>query len=356
MATLFGQSPWPTPHAPPSAPLPQSCEVLIVGAGVTGLSCALALATEGRDVVVVDRRFGSGAVTRSGGIIVGDTLIGPAAGFEKCDLDLRTWVEAHAPACAMRWDGCLELDRNPSLSSTPIDWQDAGPVRLSATIAGGTLDPAALVSALAWAAVESGARLCDGLSVDRCEPSGSRLRVSANDRFVSTDSVLYAVDATGDSAEAMTRWPQRQLTVALETAVIPDAVADEIGWGARLPFYTNELPLLWGRALDDGAMIAGRELIPMDESTSMEDAFSAASARLMGRIRGLHPALATIDVRRVWSGPIARDASGIPSVQRDPQVPDVWWAGGYGGHGLAQAFRIGRMAAVEISGRFATAR
>ena len=94
---LLGTPPWTAPHAPASVPLPRSCEVLVVGAGVTGLSAALALASEGRDVVIVDRRFGSGAACRSGGIIVGDTLIGPAPGFEGCDLELRDWVSRACP-------------------------------------------------------------------------------------------------------------------------------------------------------------------------------------------------------------------------------------------------------------------
>ena len=134
----------------------------------------------------------------------------------------------------------------------------------------------------------------------------------------------------------------------METTTIPDDLADEIGWRDRRPFYTNELPLLWGRALEDGALLAGRELVPLDDSTSFEPAFEQASARLIARIRGLHPALARIEPRRFWAGPIARDGSGVPSVRPDPDLPGAWWAGGYGGHGLAQAFRLGALAATAI--------
>ena len=163
---------------------------------------------------------------------------------------------------------------------------------------------------------------------------------------VHADAVLFATDATDAGTRRL--WPQRQLTVAMETTVIPDDLADEIGWRDRRPFYTNELPLLWGRALDDGALLAGRELVPLDDSASFEPAFQQASARLIARIRGLHPALARIEPRRFWAGPIARDESGVPSVRPDPDVRGAWWAGGYGGHGLAQAFRLGALAATAI--------
>ena len=273
--------------------------------------------------------------------------MGPAPGFERCDLDLREWVTAHAPDCRLRWTGCLELDRDARLSSRPIDWQDAGPVRLSGRIEGGTLDPSALLSALASAVVAGGARFVDAFAVDRCERSGSRLTATGHGQAIRADAVLYATDATDAATRRL--WPHRQLTVALETTPIPEALADEIGWRDRLPFYTNELPLLWGRTLDDGALLAGRELVPLDDSTSFAPAFQQASARLVARIRGLHPALAAIEARHIWAGPIARDERGVPSVVPDPDLAGVWWAGGFGGHGLAQAFRLGKQAAVEIA-------
>jgi len=43
------------------------------------------------------------------------------------------------------------------------------------------------------------------------------------------------------------------------------------------------------------------------------------------------------------------DESGVPSVVADPDLAGVWWAGGYGGHGLAQAFRLGEIAARTIA-------
>ena len=54
----------------PSLP---ACDVVIVGAGYTGLSAALTLARAGRSVQVFDRmRPGEGASTRNGGIASGN--------------------------------------------------------------------------------------------------------------------------------------------------------------------------------------------------------------------------------------------------------------------------------------------
>ena len=70
---------------------------------------------------------------------------------------------------------------------------------------------------------------------------------------------------------------------------------------------------------------------------------AAAGARLLSRVRGLHPAISAVGAQRIWGGPIGRTAAGLPTLVRDPHNPQLVWAGGYGGHGLAQAFRLGTM-------------
>ena len=44
-------------------------------------------------------------------------------------------------------------------------------------------------------------------------------------------------------------------------------------------------------------------------------------------------------------------AVGAPTLVEDPSLGEVVWAGGYGGHGLAQAFVLGRAAADWASRR-----
>ena len=94
-------------------------------------------------------------------------------------------------------------------------------------------------------------------------------------------------------------------------------------------------------------MIAGRELIDIDGLThaELDAAFQEAGARLIARVRGLHPAARTLDAVRIWAGPIARNDQGIPAIYVDPVIGGAFWAGGYGGHGLAPAFRLGAVAA-----------
>lgn len=318
---------------------------------MTGWSCALALAKSDVDVVLADRAFGAGAACRSGGIIVGDTLTGPAAGFDGCDEILRSWIATCAADVEATWHGVLELDRDASLPSTPIDWTDNGPVRVSRQVSGGAVDPAALLSRLAAVSVARNVRFVDGCGINRLSGSRAGVAVDTTAGLITAGTVLMATDATAH-ADAFIPWPICAFTVALETDPLSDDQVSQLGWTGRQPFYTNDLPLLWGRSLSNGALLAGRELIEGDTPSScLPDAIASAGDLLLTRLRTMHPALAQIGRTRVWAGPIARDAAGVPSIHADPDVAGVWWAGGYGGHGLAQAFVLGQQAASRLNTR-----
>src|SRR5215471_4479747 len=76
MATVSSTPYWwqeAPPISVPRVPVAAKCDVVIVGAGYTGLSAALKLARAGRQVQVFDRqRPGEGASTRNGGIAIGN--------------------------------------------------------------------------------------------------------------------------------------------------------------------------------------------------------------------------------------------------------------------------------------------
>jgi len=69
------------PPSPPPRPVEPRSDVVIVGAGYTGLSAGLTLARAGRSVQIFDRqRPGEGASTRNGGIASGSVRPGPRQG------------------------------------------------------------------------------------------------------------------------------------------------------------------------------------------------------------------------------------------------------------------------------------
>jgi glycine/D-amino acid oxidase-like deaminating enzyme len=349
----LGHGPWAAPlDVAPTAP-PARCTVIVVGAGIAGLSTALTLSERNVSVVVLDRQFGCGATGRSGGIVLGDTLVGPAPGFEGCEEALRAWIADQGVECGLAWTGCLELARDERLETRPIDWTDSGPTRVAETHAGGVLDPVRLLNGLLVEADRAGARLINGAMVRGVESGSDGLVISGDRVRIGADRVVMAVDAVSwpTRYHEWEPWEQRTLTVALQTGEVEPDLPVAIGLGARQPFYTRDLPLLWGRLLPDDTFIFGRELVPFPREPipgTLSTHLASAGERLIARVRGLHPRLKDLGMRRFWAGPTARTAAGVPALVEDRDLPGVLWMGGCGGHGLAQSFRLGRMAGRRI--------
>jgi gamma-glutamylputrescine oxidase len=353
VSTDCGVPPWTPPGPLPSVELPATSEVVVVGAGVTGLAAALTAAEAGRHVTVIERHFGSGATSRSGGIVLGDTLVGARAGFDDCDLALRHWIEQSGAECDLFWSGCIELARDQSLSDNPIDWNENGRVRLAERVSGGVLDPSKLQTELARLTRRAGATIIDGIAVRELEPaspSSQSVVVVTEGGAVRADHVIVAVDVLA-WRPLLDPWAERVITVALTTEPLADDVVAVLGLKPHQAFYTRDLPLLWGRVMPDQSLLVGRETLPWpthESAIGVRDRLDEAGNRLASRIRGLHPVLREVAVRHVWGGPIARTASGVPAVVQDPRIPRVRWVGGYGGHGLAQAFRLGQQVSTSL--------
>jgi len=341
-----GSPPWDALPRLAPAIAPPACDIVIVGAGITGLSAAAHCATAGRHVVVLERAFGTGATARSGGVVLGETVEGPDPEFDGCEDRLRTWIQESRADCDLRWQGCLELTRDARLPSSPIDWRDHGTVRLVERVAGGVLNPAKLQAALLEAAVAAGVTVVDGVTVSEVKPSDTGISVSTPSGTTTAAAGIMAVDAMC-WRRSFDPWWERVMTVSLQTAPITESDLAALGLRADEAFYTVDTPLLWGRVMPDGSLIVGRETRPFPQQPEPRDlraGLADAGARLATRVRSLHPVLSNVDVVRTWTGPLARTAAGHPTIATDPFAPLLLWAGGYGGQGIAQGFTLGRRA------------
>lgn len=345
-----GAPPWDPPPRLPPAVAPASCDVVIVGAGLTGLSAAAACALAGRHVVVLERALGTGATARSGGIVLGETVAGPDPEFAGCEEALREWIQQSNVDCDLRWRGCLELARDERLSSAPIDWHDHGAVRLVGRVPGGVLNPAKLQTALLDAARAAGATIVDGAAVSSIEQRGNHIELSTELGKMTARAGIMAVDAMC-WRRGFDPWSDRVMTVSLQTVPLAGAALAALGLEADDAFYTVDTPLLWGRVMPDHSLMVGRETLPFSrqpERQALHAGLVEAGARLSSRVRGLHPAVSEIAIHRTWTGPLARTDVGHPTIATDPFVPTLLWAGGYGGQGIAQGFTLGRKAAERI--------
>jgi glycine/D-amino acid oxidase-like deaminating enzyme len=256
-------------------------------------------------------------------------------------------VTAHAIDCDLDLGGCWRVRHERGARPTVPCWPDADDSFLvrDRDEPGGALDPGKLVAGLATAALRAGVILHEHAPVDALEGGApSRLRVSA--RSITADRVVLAVN--GFLPAFLPRVGIRPaLTLAVATAPLAAPSIAAIGLGAT-PFYTADLPYLWGRATRAGRLVIGAGLA-FDADDRVErvaiarDDVREMFERIERRIRGLHPLLASVAITHRWGGPIAFRGEGEPLL--DVIAPGVLAIGACAGHGVALSAAVAQIAA-----------
>lgn len=336
-------------------------DVGIVGAGVTGCACALALAEAGLRVRVVDeRRVAGGASGRNGGF----ALRGTAAPYDQVvgslgresALALWRWTEAELAALgelcgdALRPCGSLRLaadagereelrDEVEALWADGLEaeWIDApgGPLsgRFTAAIRHPTdaaLQPARMVRRLAARAAQAGVEFVEGQRVtDRSE-------LAAGTVVIATDG--YPSGLLGELEGLIV--PTRGQVIATEP------LAERL---FETPHYGRHGFDYWHQA-EDGRLVAGgfRDVSLDQEFTAAEEVTDPVQQALSAFVNDLAGRELRVDYR--WAGIFGLVLDFLPAVGEVPGAPDMWVAGGYSGHGNVLGFACGRLVARAILG------
>lgn len=380
--------------------MPEHVDFAVVGGGFTGLTAAawLARIAPGKSVLLLEAgSVGNGASGRTGGMALGQTAAGDLPGLGDVLRGYRNTLRKLDVSADLELPGVWEVARgnrslegkvvNP-LQRSPIDWKDSGRVRAVGKVPGGTVDPGRVVAGLARAAVKSGAQILEGAEVVRIEfsdPVGMRVRQTLGDRVtektVTAGNVLLATNAGAlELAADLFRGhaaAEPKLTFAITTAPLSKKQIAAIGMASGRPFYSVDIPYLWGRLLKKNRMIFGSGLVPAFGKTlcrneKVRNSEVSQAKRVWSgleefdirrgepaqrirtveeRVRQLHPALKNVRITHRWGGPILLSKDFVPVFCHHPQNKNVIVLGGYSGHGVALSVYLGRWAAESLLAR-----
>jgi gamma-glutamylputrescine oxidase len=355
----WGEPVWSFPIPVTPRPLPDGLrvDVAVVGAGFTGLATAhyvLQRSSSLRVAVFEAWEVGAGASGRTGGLVLEDTAVGPLPGVENCIASLQELVSTQSIACDLHVGGCWEIGRHAAPPCSPIQWADHGTLRVVNVIPGGAFDPRKFLAGLATIIEQAGGCVFEHAPVTGLDVSSrGSVRLEAGGKAVYAERVVFATNAFCLPLLGLQDWAGGVHTIAVATEPLADTIVDAIGWSTRTPFYTLDLPYLWGRLTADGRAVIGAGLVGRsDVENARVDSAEAGHLfdGLERRIGGLHPALHHVRMTHRWMGPICFTSDHKPVIANLDGDGRVLVATGYSGHGVALSVRVGRLLAEALAG------
>jgi glycine/D-amino acid oxidase-like deaminating enzyme len=355
----WGKPPWKIDFQAVARELPSEVDFAIVGGGFSGLSAACRLRQlqpQKTTVVFEADRVGAGSSGHTGGMALAETAAGNLPGlgdvlkgFGEIQRELKIDCDFNLP-------GAWELGRKEIRKDSPVSWNDSGTLGVVRQVPGGTIDPGKLVSGLARAAQRMGAAIFENMRVEKMSYH-TPLELEVAGRRVRARKVLIATNAESLELSDLAGGAEPKFTLALATEPLSDASLEDLGLSSHRPFYTVDMPYLWGRPLHKKQMIFGSGLVHLSHWSELQnlDIDRGEAAGLMrlleSRVRGLHPALQNIQFTNIWGGPILIADEMKPMFRHHLKSKNIIVLGGYSGHGVALSVYLGRRAADVMVGK-----
>jgi glycine/D-amino acid oxidase-like deaminating enzyme len=258
--------------------------------------------------------------------------------------------------CDLTLPGAVEIAREKVLADSPIQWTDSGTLGVTREIPGGTIDPGKMVSGLAQAARQRGAFIFESARVENLV-HGDIAILEVSGKQVRARRVLLATNAASLELSALAGLAQPKFTLAVATEPLSQDHIRSLGLASGKPFYTVDLPYLWGRLVFGNRVIFGSGLVHLDDWRELLtlDVATGQAAELMthleNRVHNLHPVLRDVRLSHRWGGPILIADKWRPVFTHHAANRNVIVLGAYSGHGVALSVYLGAWAAQSMLGK-----
>jgi glycine/D-amino acid oxidase-like deaminating enzyme len=372
---------------PPADPLPDKTDVVVIGAGFTGLSAALAMAKRGAKVVVLESEtIGWGASSRNGGMVLTGLKLGAnqlisaygreltrrmyAASLESIDC-VEKIVREENIACDFARTGHLEVackqahfddySRQVEVIAREFSHQlrivpryDLRSEIGSDIYYGGMVDessvgvnPGRYVAGLGSAAMRAGVRICEHTRAQNIQRESHNgvpgFRINTSRGAIWTRDVLVGTSGyTGGATPALRNKIIPIGSFIIVTEVLPEALALELSPRNR-QIYDSKNFLYYYRLTPDNRMLFGGRAAFFPET----DQTVRKSAEILRRgMIEVYPQLRETKVEYVWGGTLDFCFDIMPHAGK---MDGIYFAVGYAGHGVAMATWQGRKMAEWIA-------
>jgi glycine/D-amino acid oxidase-like deaminating enzyme len=355
----WGNPPWTIDFRSSARELPSEVDFAIVGGGFSGLSAAARLRQVQLDKTTALFEadcVGAGSSGHTGGMTLAESAAGDLPGLGDVLEGFAEILKELRIECDFNLPGVWELGRKNVKNDSPVSWSDSGTLGVVNEVPGGSVDPGKLVSGLAQSAQRLGVAIFENARVENISHQHP-LELEVAGQRVRAGQVLIATNAESLDLSDLSGVAEPKFTLALATEHLKNAQLNDLGLSTHNPFYTVDMPYLWGRPLYRNHVIFGSGLVHLEHwsellNLNIASGEAAGLMRLLeSRVRSLHPALKNIQFTNRWGGPILITDEMTPVFKHHLKSKNIIVLGGYSGHGVALSVYLGRWAADVLAGK-----
>ncbi|YBV95495.1 FAD-binding oxidoreductase [Phyllobacteriaceae bacterium JZ32] len=362
-------------------------DIAIVGGGYTGLWTALRIKEQSPEtrVTILEADFcGSGASGRNGGQVhtwfaeidqiaavtgieearqlcadtadaIEELAALQASGVIDMDLRLDGWLwTASSITQEGAWDRAFEttrglgIDRFRLLDAAEIERVTGSPVSYAGMIEerAGTVQPAKLAAGLRDLALSRDVVIHEQSPVLGILP-GRQCALRTTGGALKAEKVVLAANAWLAAIPELRRHLYVVASQVIATAPVPDLL-DRIGWKNGASICDAQAHVLYYQRTPAGRVIFGRGSGNIAFRDEFGASFNRSPERGFDNKRELHrvyPSLRGISVDYDWAGPIDCMAEHVPVFDHLRDHPNIFYAMGFNGTGIAQTPVAGRILA-----------
>lgn len=393
MPIRYGESPWlhefPRTRRPdfPRLRGQHTCDVVIIGGGLTGIATAYACAMAGVKPMVIEAdRLGQGSAARSAGLLLADP--GPsfrdivqAHGLRAARRVVDVWARGTSDGAALlkrlkvtggvtplsdltvafrgdekvlaREHSAREAAGAPSRWLTERQAKTAANLDASAAIRvpyGFAVDPYASCVAVAAAASRRGAAFYEKSPVRKVTFGRKSAEVQTADAVVRTATVIVTTGTATAEFKPLRRHFKRRETYLVTTAPVPAAVRRQLcppdvtmrdsGTPHHRVRWTSNRQLVVSGADQDETPARTREALLVQRT-----------GQLMYELLMMYPAISGLQPRYGWHLPYGETADRLMYIGPHRNYPHHLFALGGGGDSISGAFVAARILARAVRGQ-----
>ncbi|MNJ35243.1 Gamma-glutamylputrescine oxidoreductase [compost metagenome] len=371
MKLHYGHYYWPTTldeiKAYPVLQEDITCEVLVIGGGMGGVTCTYLLSKQGFDTVLIEENtIASGSTLTNTGLLqfCNDKTLtsfihtfGEEIAVHFYQLSLEAVAQLVEISSTLSKNARVEPKNSLYLASSsedvemlkeeyyhlqkyklPVTWWDKYkieahfPFSRNAAIytdQDGEVNPVAFITELAQTSAKAGARIFEHSGLTGIECHSDHVIAYVGKQRIRTNKVIFATGYTTQTFKP-DRGAELTSTYVTVTEVIPEL---DQHWYESCLIWETARPYFYLRTTSDGRIVAGGLDEPLPPNGLEEDRYLHQSNQLLTKMKEMFPNFSDTRTAYRWGAVFGGTRDGFPFIGPHERYPNCYFLEGYGGNG-----------------------